>query len=124
MNVKRKSRSALTVQIPLIIVFLLSMGMFAWTAFSCKTQVSTVYADSSHNHDGYTEWDQSTYLPDSAGSVVTRDIPERVLAVGNPCRVVREIGEQDDVFYYRDERIDWDEINALDMLYKKGIFEE
>jgi maltose O-acetyltransferase len=28
-----------------------------------------------------------------AGSVVTRDIPEGVLAVGNPCRVVREIGE-------------------------------
>ena len=28
-----------------------------------------------------------------AGSVVTRDIPEGVLAVGNPCRVVREIAE-------------------------------
>lgn len=28
-----------------------------------------------------------------AGSVVTRDVPERVLAVGNPCRVVREITE-------------------------------
>lgn len=28
-----------------------------------------------------------------AGSVVTRDIPEGVLAVGNPCRVVREITE-------------------------------
>lgn len=27
-----------------------------------------------------------------AGSVVTRDIPKAVLAVGNPCRVVREIG--------------------------------
>ena len=26
-----------------------------------------------------------------AGSVVTRDIPPRVLAVGNPCRVVREL---------------------------------
>jgi maltose O-acetyltransferase len=26
-----------------------------------------------------------------AGSVVTRDIPERVFAAGNPCRVVREI---------------------------------
>ena len=26
-----------------------------------------------------------------AGSVVTRDIPERTLAVGNPCRVVREV---------------------------------
>ena len=28
-----------------------------------------------------------------AGSVVTRDIPAGVLAVGNPCRVVREINE-------------------------------
>jgi len=28
-----------------------------------------------------------------AGSVVTRDVPEGVLAVGNPCRVVREIAE-------------------------------
>lgn len=28
-----------------------------------------------------------------AGSVVTRDVPEGVLAVGNPCRVVREITE-------------------------------
>jgi maltose O-acetyltransferase len=26
-----------------------------------------------------------------AGSVVTRDLPSRVLAVGNPCRVVREL---------------------------------
>ena len=28
-----------------------------------------------------------------AGSVVTRDIPEGVLAVGNPCRVIRPISE-------------------------------
>ncbi len=28
-----------------------------------------------------------------AGSVVTRDIPERVFAAGNPCRVIREIEE-------------------------------
>ncbi len=28
-----------------------------------------------------------------AGSVVTRDIPGGAVAVGNPCRVVREIGE-------------------------------
>jgi maltose O-acetyltransferase len=28
-----------------------------------------------------------------AGSVVTRDIPANVLAVGNPCRVVRELSE-------------------------------
>jgi maltose O-acetyltransferase len=28
-----------------------------------------------------------------AGSVVTRDIPEGVFAAGNPCRVIRELGE-------------------------------
>jgi len=28
-----------------------------------------------------------------AGSVVTRDIPDGVLAAGNPCRVIREITE-------------------------------
>lgn len=30
-----------------------------------------------------------------AGSVVTRDIPPNVLAVGNPCRVIREITDED-----------------------------
>lgn len=41
-----------------------------------------------------------------AGSVVTKDIPSGVVAVGNPCRVLREIGEHDKEFYYRDRRID------------------
>lgn len=41
-----------------------------------------------------------------AGSVVTRDIPANVVAVGNPCRVLREIGEHDREFYYKDRRID------------------
>lgn len=59
-----------------------------------------------------------------AGSVVTRDIPENVLAVGNPCRVLREIGEQDKEFYFRDEKIDWENITSLNMLWKKGIYED
>ncbi len=41
-----------------------------------------------------------------AGSVVTRDIPANVVAVGNPCRVTREIGERDREYYFRDKRID------------------
>lgn len=41
-----------------------------------------------------------------AGSVVTRDIPANVVAVGNPCRVLRPIGERDEGFYYRDRSID------------------
>lgn len=40
-----------------------------------------------------------------AGSVVTKDIPANVVAVGNPCRVLREIGERDREFFYRDRRI-------------------
>ncbi|HPU02226.1 MAG: sugar O-acetyltransferase [Dethiobacteria bacterium] len=42
-----------------------------------------------------------------AGSVVTKDIPGNVVAVGNPCRVLREIGERDKQYYYKDEKIDW-----------------
>ena len=30
-----------------------------------------------------------------AGSVVTKDIPANVVAVGNPCRVIRKITEED-----------------------------
>ena len=41
-----------------------------------------------------------------AGSVVTQDIPANVVAVGNPCRVLREIGPEDDEFYFRDRKID------------------
>ena len=41
-----------------------------------------------------------------AGSVVTRDIPSGVVAVGIPCRVLREIGEKDERTYYRDWEID------------------
>ena len=33
-----------------------------------------------------------------AGSVVTKDIPNGVLAAGNPCRVIRQITEQDSVY--------------------------
>ena len=41
-----------------------------------------------------------------AGSVVTKDIPAGVVAVGNPCRVMREIGQHDKQFYWRDREID------------------
>ena len=32
-----------------------------------------------------------------AGSVVTKDIPEGVVAAGNPCKVIRKITEKDKV---------------------------
>lgn len=44
-----------------------------------------------------------------AGSVVTKDIPASVIAVGNPCRVVRAITDDDRDFYYRDRRFDVDD---------------
>ena len=40
-----------------------------------------------------------------AGSIVTRDIPANVVAVGNPCRVLRPIGDRDRAYYYKDKRI-------------------
>lgn len=41
-----------------------------------------------------------------AGSVVTKDIPANVVAVGNPCRVLREISEHDREYYFKDKKID------------------
>ena len=40
-----------------------------------------------------------------AGSVVTRDLPAGVVAVGNPSRVLRPIGERDRETYFRNLRI-------------------
>ena len=45
-----------------------------------------------------------------AGSIVTKDVPENVVAVGNPCRVLREIGERDKEYFFKNDRIDWEEI--------------
>ena len=41
-----------------------------------------------------------------ANSVVTKDVPANVVAVGNPCRVLREIGEHDREYYWRDRKIE------------------
>lgn len=41
-----------------------------------------------------------------AGSVVTHDIPENVVAVGNPCRVLRKINERDKEYYYKNRRVE------------------
>lgn len=41
-----------------------------------------------------------------AGSVVTKDIPANVVVVGNPCRVLREIGERDRMYYFKDRKIE------------------
>lgn len=41
-----------------------------------------------------------------AGSVVTKDLPDNVIAVGNPCRVIREINEEDRRYYHKKMEID------------------
>lgn len=52
-----------------------------------------------------------------AGSVVTKDIPDWVVAAGNPCRVIRQITEADKQYYYKDRKFDpeaWEYIENLD----------
>jgi len=41
-----------------------------------------------------------------AGSVVTKDIPANVIAMGIPCKVIREITEEDRKYYYKDRVFD------------------
>lgn len=39
-----------------------------------------------------------------ANSLVTKDIPANTVAYGSPCKVIREINERDDVYYWRDRQ--------------------
>lgn len=41
-----------------------------------------------------------------AGSVVTKDLPSDVIAVGNPCKVLREVNEHDREYYFKDRKIE------------------
>ncbi len=41
-----------------------------------------------------------------AGSIVTKDIPSDVVAVGNPCKVLRPVSEHDRQYYFKDRKID------------------
>lgn len=42
-----------------------------------------------------------------AGSVVTKDLPSNVVAVGNPCKVLREVNEHDKKYYFKDRKIEF-----------------
>lgn len=44
-----------------------------------------------------------------SGSVVTKDIPEYAVAVGNPCRVIRYVTEEDKKFYFKDRCFGFDQ---------------
>lgn len=41
-----------------------------------------------------------------AGSVVTNDIPSNAVALGTPCRVIREIGENDKKYFFKKRKLD------------------
>lgn len=41
-----------------------------------------------------------------SGSVVTKDIPDNVIAVGNPCKVIHQITEEDRKYYYKNYEFD------------------
>lgn len=45
-----------------------------------------------------------------AGSVVTKDLPSNVVAVGNPCHVIREVNDHDKEYYFKQRKIDWNNI--------------
>ena len=45
-----------------------------------------------------------------AGSVVTKDIPSNVVAVGNPCKVLRPINEHDKEYYFKNKKIDYSDL--------------
>ncbi|MCR5599104.1 MAG: sugar O-acetyltransferase [Lachnospiraceae bacterium] len=44
-----------------------------------------------------------------AGSVVTKDLPDNVIAAGNPCRIVRDITDDDRDYYYKNLKFDVDD---------------
>lgn len=45
-----------------------------------------------------------------AGSIVTKDLPSGVVAVGNPCKILRKINDRDKEIYFRQEKIDWENL--------------
>ncbi|MBQ8357989.1 MAG: sugar O-acetyltransferase [Clostridia bacterium] len=45
-----------------------------------------------------------------AGSIVTKDLPDNVVAVGNPCRILRRVNERDKAYYFKDRKIDPEEL--------------
>ncbi|MBQ7347708.1 MAG: sugar O-acetyltransferase [Clostridia bacterium] len=45
-----------------------------------------------------------------AGSIVTKDLPDNVVAVGNPCKVLREVNEHDREYYFKNHKIDYSDL--------------
>ena len=47
-----------------------------------------------------------------SGSVVTKDIPDNVIAAGNPCKIIREITNEDKVYWEEEQQKYWTEIKV------------
>ncbi len=54
-----------------------------------------------------------------AGSLVTKDIPANVLAYGSPCKVIREINEEDEKTYRHGRKIEEEDLAEMERLGKK-----
>ena len=48
-----------------------------------------------------------------AGAVVTKDIPDGVVAAGNPCRILKEITEDDRQYFYKNMKFDSEVWNTI-----------
>lgn len=55
-----------------------------------------------------------------AGSVVTKDVPAGTIAVGNPCKVIRKITEEDRYTYFKGEKADEEAINAMIRIWQES----
>ncbi|ANZ65140.1 hypothetical protein AYR62_14320 [Secundilactobacillus paracollinoides] len=49
-----------------------------------------------------------------SGSIVTKDLPDNVVAVGNPAHVMREVNDHDRAYYFKDRQIDWSKVSVPD----------
>lgn len=45
-----------------------------------------------------------------AGSIVTKDLPSNVVAVGNPCNILREVNDHDKEYYFKNKKINWENL--------------
>ena len=59
-----------------------------------------------------------------AGSVVSSDIPDMTVAVGNPCRVIRQITDEDKRYFYKREEIDEEAWQNITQANGKELFWE
>ena len=59
-----------------------------------------------------------------AGSVVTKDIPEWTVAAGNPCKVIREITEEDRNFFFKDKQPDTEVIGIINNIINESSDEK